>query len=87
MVDLQAMVDYMAAFAADAPLARSDYGPARRRRPPAHGDTVELAAAPSTLEACRSLAMTAPGDRAGHAVRIRLGGKSRGTAPVAQRAH
>ena len=77
--DLQAMVDYLAAFAGKAPLA-PDY---TQHAVGAHlpgGDTVTRGSQ-VTLK-LSSLVMTAAGDLQDETVRIFLAGKNRGTAPV-----
>ena len=79
VVDLQAMVDYMAAFAAKAPLAPS-YAQ--------HAVGVHLPAGESVARGGQvklelsSLVMTGTGDVQDTAVRVLLGGRNRGTAPV-----
>ena len=79
VVDLQSMVDYLAAFAADAPLTPSYAQHAVGVHLP-DGDTVARGGQ-LTLE-LSSLVMTGAGDIQDDAVRIRLGDKNRGTAPV-----
>ena len=79
VVDLQSMVDYMAAFAAEAPLTPTYAQHAVGVHLPG-GDTVARGGQ-LTLD-LSSLVMTGAGDLQDEAVRIRLGGKSRGTAPI-----
>ena len=79
VVDLQAMVDYMAAFAADAPLAPSYAQHAVGVHLP-NGASVARGGQ-LTLE-LSSLVMTGTGDVQDTAVRILLGDRNRGTALV-----
>jgi 5'-nucleotidase len=77
--DLQSMVDYMAAFASDSPLAPNYAQHAVGVHLPG-GD--QVARGGQLRVELSSLVMTGAGDLQDTAVRFRLGGKSRGTAPV-----
>jgi 5'-nucleotidase len=77
--DLQSMVDYMAAFASATPLAPSYAQHAVGVHLPG-GD--QVARGGQLRVELSSLVMTGAGDLQDKAVRFRLGGKSRGTAPV-----
>jgi 5'-nucleotidase len=77
--DLQSMVDYMAAFASATPLAPSYAQHAVGVHLP-DGDTV--ARGGQLRMELSSLVMTGAGDVQDEAVRIRLGARNRGTAPV-----
>jgi 5'-nucleotidase len=77
--DLQAMVDYMAAFAAEEPLA-PDYTQHAVGAHLAGGDSVARGSR-VTLK-LSSLVMTAAGDLQDQTVRIFLGDRNRGSAPV-----
>jgi 5'-nucleotidase len=77
--DLQSMVDYMGAFASDTPLVPSYAQHAVGVHLPGGN---EVARGGQLRLELSSLVMTGAGDVQDKAIRIRLGGKSRGTAPV-----